>query len=106
MDSVKPPRTVAEAAAEDPLAVLISAAKAGRLVALLRGEGLTEHTVRELLMPESAERLRAYLNEGVFSVRDTPNPSPESQPTRFRHGGGNVLVFSKPRETFRSRSWR
>lgn len=100
MEAVKPPRRVQvdAAAAEDPLALLISAFKAGTLVALLRGEGLTRSTVQELLRPESAAKLQAILTERVFSGREDRDPDPESQPCRFQPGYGKVLVF-KARET-------
>jgi hypothetical protein len=101
MEAMKPPRRVKvdTAAADDPLAVLISAFKAGRLVALLRGEGLTRSTVQELLRPESAAKLRAILTEPVFSGREDRDPRPENQPRRFQPGYGKVLVF-KAKATF------
>jgi hypothetical protein len=102
MEAMKPPRRVQvdAAAAEDPLALLISAFKAGRLVALLRGEGLTRSTVQELLRPESAAKLRAILTERVLSGREDRNPDPESQPCRSQPGYGKVLVFNA-KETLR-----
>jgi hypothetical protein len=102
MDTMKKPRKVKvdPACAEAPLASLITAAKAGRLVALLRDEGLTGSAIQELLRPESAAKLRAVLNESVFSARDGRTASPESQPARLQPRAGKVLVF-KARETFR-----
>lgn len=99
---MKPPRRVKvdAAAAEDPLALLISEFKAGRLVALLRGEGLTRSTVQELLRPESAAKLQAILTERVFSGHEDRNPGSENQPCRFQPGYGKVLVF-KAKETFK-----
>jgi hypothetical protein len=93
MEAMKPPRRVkvGTAASEDPLGSLISAFEAGRLVALLRGEGLTRSTVQELLRPESAAKLRAILTERVFSGREDRDPGPEGQPCK-------VLVF-KAKET-------
>ena len=95
MEAMKPPRrvNVDTAAAEDLLGSLISEFKAGRLVTLLRGEGLTWSTVQELMRPESAAKLQAILTERVSSRREDRDPGPESQPCK-------VLVF-KAKETFR-----
>jgi len=92
---MNPPRRVRVgiAAAEDPLAPLISAVKAGRLFALLKGEGLNGTTVRELLRPESAEKLRAVLTEGVFSGRADSKLDSETRSERVRPDVGRLLVF-------------
>ena len=95
---MKPPPT---ATADGPLALLISAAKTGRLVALLRGEGLSECAVEELLRPESAATLRAVLAERLYASRDDHDPSAESQTARLQSAGGKVLAF-KARESFES----
>lgn len=99
---MKPPRRIKDgtAAAEDPLALLISAVHESRLVSLLRGEGLTRSTVQELLRPESAVKLRAILTERVFAEREDRDPDPESQPGRFQPEDGKVLAF-KAKERFR-----
>jgi len=99
---MKPPRTIGirTVAAGDPLASLLSEFRAGRLVALLRGEGLSKSTVQELLQPESAAKLRAILTERVFSEREDRNPGPDSQPVRCRPEHGKVLAF-RAKETFK-----
>jgi hypothetical protein len=99
---MKPPRRIHldTTASGDPLASLISAVEAGRLVALLKGEGLTRSTVKELLKPESAERLRSILNRQVFTGRETFNAVPGIRPGGLRSGDGKVLVF-KAKETYR-----
>lgn len=74
-------------ATEDPLAGVISATEAGKLFALLQGEGLTAGAVRELLRPESASRLRAILTRRVFAADAS---SPAAPPN------GKVLAF-RPR---------
>jgi hypothetical protein len=48
-------------AAAGPLDELSRAVREGRLVRLLKGEGLTKGTVEELLRPESALKLKAIL---------------------------------------------
>ena len=98
---MKPPRKIRldTATAEDPLEMLISAIRAGRLVALLRGEGLTRGTVEELFRPESAAKLRAILNERVFSVCEDRNAGPGCRRRQARPGGGKVLAF-KGKERF------
>ncbi len=50
-------------AAAGPLDDLSLAVKEGRLVRLLKGEGLNKGTVEELLRPESALKLKAILTD-------------------------------------------
>ena len=90
---MKPPRRVKcdTAAAEEPFTLLNSAVEVGRLVALLRGEGLNKSTILELLRPESAAKLRGILTTRPSSGRESRNPGPV-QPE-----DGKVLVF-KARE--------
>lgn len=92
---MKPPRGIdfEPTSAGDPLALLVAAVETGRLVALLRGEGLTRNTVAELLEPGSAARLRFMLNRRVFTERESNDPDREIR-------SGEVLVF-KARETRR-----
>ena len=95
---MKPPRTIGVGAAADegPLASLISAARAGRLVALLRCQGLTGNEVQELLRPESAATLRSVLTETIFSGLEGHAPSTEHHRFRSPRAVGKVLAF-KPR---------
>jgi hypothetical protein len=66
----------------------------GRLVALLRGEGLTKSTLQELLRPESVAKLRGILTDRSVPEREDHNPGP------IQPGEGKVLVF-KAREAVR-----
>ena len=102
MEFMKPPRRIKvdTAAAEETLTLSDPAIEVGRLIALLRGEGLTKITVQELLRPESAAKLQAILPECAFSGSEDRNPGPEHQPGGPRPEDGKVLVF-KARETFR-----
>jgi hypothetical protein len=79
----------------DPLALLRSAVKAGGLVALLRGEGLTRSTVEELLRPDSAAQLRSMLHMHVFPAEKAINPDPEGPSDRCNPVGGKLLVFKR-----------
>jgi hypothetical protein len=67
------------------------AIEVGRLVALLRGEGLTERTVRELLRPESVAKLRGILTDRSFPEVEDCDPTP------VESAKDNVLAF-KARE--------
>ena len=46
---------------------LSRAVRAGRLVTLLKGDGLNKSTVEELLRPGSLSALKAILNDHLFS---------------------------------------
>jgi hypothetical protein len=48
------------------LSELSLAVRAGRLVTLLKGEGLSKSTVEELLRPESASALKTILTDRLF----------------------------------------
>ena len=80
-----------------PLDELSVAVRAGRLVALLEGEGLNQGTVEELLRPESIEALKAILTDHLYPESehgtrndrrnpglDKPGNAPAEDP---RHGG-------------------
>jgi hypothetical protein len=44
--------------------------RSGRLVRLLKGEGLSRNTVEELLRPESLSALRGILIDHLFGTRE------------------------------------
>jgi uncharacterized surface protein with fasciclin (FAS1) repeats len=94
-DVMKPPRPTGSdtTAAESQLVELSTALKAGRLVALLKGEGLTRNTVEELLRPGSAAKLRVILTDHLVTHEVTRGPDPGHAPGRFPTKGGKVLVF-------------
>jgi len=50
-----------------PLGELSLAFRSGRLVELLKGDGLDRSTVEELLSPESLEVLKTILDDHLFS---------------------------------------
>jgi hypothetical protein len=87
MELVMPPHRVKVviSAAEEPR----KSSEVARLVALLRGEGLTGSTVKELLKPESAAKLRRILTDRAFPEREERDPGPV-QPEESK-----VLVFKK-----------
>ena len=53
-------------AATESLERLAAAVREGRLVGLLKGEGLSRETIAELLRPESRSRLKSILNDHMF----------------------------------------
>jgi len=75
---MKPPQRVKveEYAAAGPSTLSDSAIEVARLVALLRGEGLTESTLLELLRPESVAKLKRVLTEYPFPTGAERNPGP------------------------------
>ena len=88
---MKPPLRIkvpTSASAELP-AMSISEIEVARLVALLRGEGLTGSAVQELLNPESAAKLSRILTDRAFPEREELNPGP------VHPEEGKVLVFKK-----------
>jgi hypothetical protein len=95
MELMKPPLRVKvqTSASAEPPASSVSEIEVARLVALLRGEGLTGSTVQELLKPESAAKLRRILTDRAFPEREERNPGPV-QPEE-----GKVLVFKKKEAT-------
>jgi hypothetical protein len=66
-----PPRhdlhTCAVAGRLDELSVVV---RSGRLVRLLKGEGLSKNTVEELLRPESLLALRGILFDRLFGTEE------------------------------------
>jgi hypothetical protein len=85
------------------------AVRSGKLVALLKGKGLTRSTIEELLRPESALTLKAILTDQLFPEwdrvaheglrnrgEDDPGRGTADSPRR----GGKLLVYQK-KETFR-----
>jgi hypothetical protein len=80
MEFMKPPRRVKveTSAVAEPHALSNSEIEIGRLVALLRGEGLTGSTLQELLKPESAAKLRGRLTDRPFPGREGRKPVPVS----------------------------
>jgi hypothetical protein len=78
MELMKPPQRVKveECAAAGPPAFSDAAIEVARLVALLRGVGLTGSTLQELLRPESAAKLKGMLTDCPFPVRAERNPGP------------------------------
>lgn len=60
--------------------------RTGRLVELLQGKGLTTETVRELLLPESATRLRTILTHHLSAQRTDRGPGARREP-------GKVLAY-------------
>jgi len=92
---MKPPRPIGSdtAAAESLLVELSTALKAGRLVDLLRGKGLTRNTIEELLRPESAAKLDVILTDHVFTKDATHGLDPGNAPGRHPSKGGKLLVF-------------
>jgi hypothetical protein len=89
MELMKPPRRVkveASAAAKPPT-LSDPAIEVGRLVALLRGEGLTESTLLELLRLENVAKLRGVLTDSPFAKREDQDPGPVSPEN------GQLLVF-------------
>ncbi len=86
---MKPPRRVKveTSASAKPRTLPDSAIEVGRLVALLRGEGLSESTLQELLRPESATKLRGMLTDHPFPVLEEQNPGP------VRPESGKLLAF-------------
>ena len=69
---MKPPRPddVDPGATAGPLNDLSLAVRSGRLVRLLKGEGLNRSTVEELLRPESLTALRAILTDDLLSASE------------------------------------
>jgi len=65
---MKPPPTddIDPAATAGLLNELSVAVRSGRLVRLLKGEGLNRTTVEELLRPESRSALKAILTDHLF----------------------------------------
>jgi hypothetical protein len=53
-----------------PLDELSRAVRSGRLVPLLKGEGLDRNTVEELLRPESLLALRRILTDHLFGTEE------------------------------------
>jgi hypothetical protein len=70
--------------------LLTSAAQTGRLVALLRGEGLSEGTIQELLLPESVAKLQEILDSSAFPAH---HGRPEGRPAPFHPERRKVLQF-------------
>jgi hypothetical protein len=93
---MKPPRRVKveTSASAEPRTSSGSAIAIGRLVALLRGEGLTENTLRELLRPGSVTKLRGMLTDCPFPGRREQTPGP------VRPEDGKLLAF-KAREAMK-----
>lgn len=96
-------------AATDSFDTLISAFKAGKLVELLKGNGLTRATLEELLRPESAVKLKALLTKQVFAGGDDGDRAfpidigeagPRHQPGQSQ-SRGKLLIY-KAKETFNS----
>ena len=65
---------------------LSAVVRAGRLVSLLKGDGLNRDTVEELLRPESRVALRSILFDRLFQEDETPiDPStPAEDPPALR----------------------
>jgi hypothetical protein len=85
---------------------LSSALRAGRLAGLLKGKGLTRSTIEELLLPESASRLKAMLTDhlspewgrGTGNGRLTSDEDDsEDGPADDSCRGGKVLVYPAKR---------
>jgi hypothetical protein len=98
---MRPPRPNGSdtGAAESLLVELSTALKAGRLVELLRGKGLTRHTIEELMRPESAAKLKVMMTDNLFTTEATHGPG--HAPGPIPSEGGKVLVF-KARKTSRT----
>ena len=77
-------------AAPDLLEELATASRSGKLVDLLRGDGMSWGTAEELQWPESVSRLRAILSDHITS---TDSPGGECADTR--RGAGKVLEFRR-----------
>lgn len=69
---MKPPRgdDLDTGAVAGRLDELSQAVRAGRLVTLLRGEGLSRSTVEELLRPESLSALKGILTDHLFETKE------------------------------------
>jgi hypothetical protein len=93
MELMKPPRRikVETSAAAEPPTLSDSAIEVARLVALLRGEGLTGSTLQELLQPESAAKLKGMLTDYSFPVHEERNSD------SVKPANGKLLAF-KARE--------
>lgn len=96
------------ATAVDSLKTLFSAFKTGRLVDLLKGNGLTRTTLEELLRPESTAKLKAILTDPVYGEPDGGDRGYPIEPVKplegtdlaqFQADCGKVLVY-KAKETF------